>query len=37
MSFLEQEDIFTLIEPMMIKLVEELYPEKRSWPSRSRG
>ncbi len=29
MSFLEQEDIFQLIEPMMIKLVEELYPEKK--------
>lgn len=29
MSFLEQEDIFALIEPMMIKLVEELYPEKK--------
>jgi len=29
MSFIEQEDIFTLIEPMMIKLVETLYPEKK--------
>ena len=29
MSFIEQEDIFALIEPMMIKLVEELYPNKK--------
>ncbi|MFA5029647.1 MAG: aspartate--tRNA ligase [Patescibacteria group bacterium] len=28
MSFIEQEDVFNLIEPMMIKLVETLYPEK---------
>lgn len=29
MSFVEQEDILRLIEPMMIKLVEELYPNKK--------
>lgn len=29
MSFVEQEDILQLIEPMMIKLVEELYPSKK--------
>lgn len=29
LSFIEQEDIFQLIEPMMIRLVEELYPEKK--------
>ncbi|MFA6918771.1 MAG: aspartate--tRNA ligase [Patescibacteria group bacterium] len=29
MSFVEQEDVFQLIEPMMIKLVEDLYPEKK--------
>ncbi|MFA6422249.1 MAG: aspartate--tRNA ligase [Candidatus Buchananbacteria bacterium] len=28
MSFVEQEDIFNLIEPMMIELVEKLYPNK---------
>jgi len=29
MSFVNQEDIFSLIEPMMIKLVETLYPDKK--------
>ena len=29
MSFIEQEDIFALVEPMMIRLVEELYPDKK--------
>ena len=29
MSFIEQEDIFALIEPMMIELVEKLYPNKK--------
>jgi len=29
MSFIEQEDIFRLIEPMMIELVEKLYPNKK--------
>ncbi|MDX9893152.1 MAG: aspartate--tRNA ligase [Patescibacteria group bacterium] len=29
MSFVEQEDIFQLIEPMMIELVETLYPQKK--------
>jgi aspartyl-tRNA synthetase len=29
MSFVEQEDILQLIEPMMIKLVEEFYPNKK--------
>ncbi len=29
MSFIEQEDIFNLIEPMMIELVEKLYPNKK--------
>lgn len=29
MSFIEQEDIFQLIEPMMIELVEKLYPNKK--------
>ncbi|MFA6254909.1 MAG: aspartate--tRNA ligase [Patescibacteria group bacterium] len=29
MSFVDQEDIFSLMEPMMIKLVETLYPEKK--------
>jgi aspartyl-tRNA synthetase len=28
MSFIEQEDVFNLIEPMMIELVERLYPYK---------
>jgi aspartyl-tRNA synthetase len=29
MSFIEQEDIFNLIEPMMIELVGKLYPNKK--------
>ncbi|MFA6215006.1 MAG: aspartate--tRNA ligase [Patescibacteria group bacterium] len=29
MSFVDQEDLFALIEPMMIKLVETLYPDKK--------
>ncbi|MFA6526659.1 MAG: aspartate--tRNA ligase [Candidatus Buchananbacteria bacterium] len=29
MSFIEQEDIFKLVEPMMIELVEKLYPNKK--------
>ena len=29
MSFGEQEDIFSLIEPMMIQLIETLYPNKK--------
>lgn len=29
MSFITQEDIWDLIEPMMIKLVKELYPNKK--------
>jgi len=29
MSFIEQEDLFSLIEPMMISLVETLYPQKK--------
>jgi len=29
MSFIEQEDIFSLIEPMMIELVEKFYPNKK--------
>lgn len=29
LSFVEQEDIFELIEPMMIELVETLYPNKK--------
>lgn len=29
MSFVKQEDIFELIEPMMIQLVETLYPNKK--------
>ena len=29
LSFIDQEDIFELIEPMMIELVETLYPSKK--------
>lgn len=29
MSFVKQEDIFNLIEPMMIKMIEKLCPEKK--------
>lgn len=29
MSFVEQEDVMNIVEEMLIKLVEELYPEKK--------
>jgi len=29
MSFIDQEDIYNLLEPMMIELVEKLYPNKK--------